>query len=196
MIYHYPHTRRPRGRDLSKIDATKATAKYNLPVFSIVSASTTNKARNVYLSWVEDWDDESEIFLISFGEEPVPTPQPIPDEDSAAFQLKEHLKGKKHEVTTRPGQQKFKFNVFKRYGSRCAVCDIIHKELLEAAHIVPRSVHGSNDARNGLVLCYLHHRAFDVGLFTFEPNTLRIGYRNNCTSTSSTYPISRPISHA
>ena len=33
-----------------------------------------------------------------------------------------------------------------------------------------------DDPRNGLVLYASHHRVFDAGLFTIEPNSLRIRY--------------------
>jgi len=36
---------------------------------------------------------------------------------------------------------------------------------LDAAHIVPRSRLGADDARNGIALCKRHHWAFDAGLF-------------------------------
>ena len=44
----------------------------------------------------------------------------------------------------------------------------------EAAHIVPKEAGGSDDPRNGLALCVLHHRMFDAGMFTVLPSTGRI----------------------
>jgi predicted restriction endonuclease len=64
--------------------------------------------------------------------------------------------------------------VFQRYGSKCAVCNLDVPQLLQAAHLVPVSDDGSFDPRNGLVLCYTHHRALDVGLFAFEPDTTSV----------------------
>ena len=37
LIYHYPRTDRPRGRDLSKVDATKSAGRLGLPVLVITS---------------------------------------------------------------------------------------------------------------------------------------------------------------
>jgi len=53
----------------------------------------------------------------------------------------------------------------------CVVCGSAHRASngaseIEAAHIVPRSVKGADDARNGLALCRSHHWAFDKGLFS------------------------------
>ena len=43
------------------------------------------------------------------------------------------------------------------YGDRCAVCGV------EAAHVMWLQAGGPDDVRNGLVLCALHHAAFDRG---------------------------------
>jgi len=53
----------------------------------------------------------------------------------------------------------------------CVVCGLAHRHPsgaseIEAAHIVPRSMKGADDARNGLALCRSHHWAFDKGLFS------------------------------
>ncbi len=74
-------------------------------------------------------------------------------------------------------QQRFKFQVFKRYGPRCAVCGLQILALLQAAHIVPKERQGADDPRNGLVLCANHHLAFDTNLFAIEPDSLRICYQ-------------------
>jgi putative restriction endonuclease len=58
----------------------------------------------------------------------------------------------------------------------CALCSITEARLIEAAHIVPKSAQGSDDVRNGLPLCLLHHKASesDVALIRIEPDTLNI----------------------
>jgi putative restriction endonuclease len=69
----------------------------------------------------------------------------------------------------------FKRRLLPLYDFRCAVCGLAHADAngiweAEAAHIVPRSLKGSDDARNGLALCRSHHWAFDRGLFGIKPN--------------------------
>ncbi len=64
----------------------------------------------------------------------------------------------------------FRLSVTKLYEYTCAVCDESLKSPrgmmeLDAAHIVPRSLLGSDDARNGIALCKRHHWAFDNGLW-------------------------------
>lgn len=64
----------------------------------------------------------------------------------------------------------FRLSVTKLYGYTCSVCGESLKSPrgmmeLDAAHIVPRSRFGADDARNGIALCKRHHWAFDAGLF-------------------------------
>ena len=66
IFYHYPDTNRTPGRDASEIEATKEAARLRLPVFVITYPSLNAKSRNVFLGWVEDWDDTNKIFLITF----------------------------------------------------------------------------------------------------------------------------------
>ena len=54
------------------------------------------------------------------------------------------------------------------YDNTCAVCGRSRQTPdgnpeVEAAHIYPKREGGSDDVRNGLALCKLHHWAFDVG---------------------------------
>jgi len=64
----------------------------------------------------------------------------------------------------------FRSKILDLYEKKCAICGegfITPSGLSEtdAAHIVPRSQFGADDARNGLALCKRHHWAFDKGLF-------------------------------
>jgi putative restriction endonuclease len=54
------------------------------------------------------------------------------------------------------------------YNERCAVCGSKRESPngnpeVEAAHIYPKQQGGSDDVRNGIALCKLHHWAFDTG---------------------------------
>lgn len=175
VIYHYPQTARGAGRDAAEIDATKAAARLVLPIFVVRYTGPGRSLRSVYRGWVEDWDDESHLFLISFSDTaPVTTPA---DADEPPFQMADKSAGTKREISARLGQQRFKFRVLKRYGPRCALCGLDVAELLDAAHLCSKKDCGSDDPRNGLVLCALHHRAFDAGFFAVEPTSLELQYR-------------------
>ena len=185
LIYHYPNTSRPPGRDAAEIEATKEAGRLKVPVFVITYPSSNAQVRNVFLGWVEGWDDKSRIFLISFDtESPTHLFHEI-DEDSEPFVMVESRKNStKSQVTSRPGQQRFRVRVRRRYGNSCLLCDVKIGDLLDAAHIRPKKNRGSDDPRNGLLLCSLHHRAFDAQLFGIEPENLSIQYRKGGPSKS------------
>jgi hypothetical protein len=67
-----------------------------------------------------DWDDESRLFLITFGEEP-PQRQPIGEWATTALPEEEPFvvfdasQGRGRVVRDGPDQQRFKFAVLKRY---------------------------------------------------------------------------------
>jgi HNH endonuclease len=77
-------------------------------------------------------------------------------------------------VKDREAQQKFRRDVLAAQGHRCVLCDIPFPAVLDASHIIPKEAGGSDDPRNGLAMCVLHHRMFDAGMFTVLPSTGRI----------------------
>ncbi len=56
--------------------------------------------------------------------------------------------------------------VLQRFKWKCAICGLGIKELLDAAHIRSWAEYPDYrlDPKNGIALCVLHHRAFDLGL--------------------------------
>jgi putative restriction endonuclease len=171
VLYHYPNTGRPPGRDAAEVDSTKACRALGLPVFVI---HKSGKLRDVFFGWVEAWDDDSEEFLVAFSDEP--PPPPADSEDDFVLTVEGRTR-KKTERLARANQNRFKFQVRARYGATCAVCPVAVPEILEAAHIFEIRHRGSDDARNGLVLCPTHHRAFDRGLFAIDPETTALVYK-------------------
>jgi putative restriction endonuclease len=68
-------------------------------------------------------------------------------------------------VRTRLHQPVFRARVMHAYRSTCAVCELKHSELLDAAHIIPDSSEsGFAEVSNGLALCKIHHAAYDRNL--------------------------------
>ena len=192
VIYHYPSTNRRGQRDLNEIEATKRAKQLGLPVFVIIYPSAGSSKRDVRLAWVEDWDDEYGAFLVAFGDQP---PAAHGDVDDGPFQLEATISRVASQVNTAPGQQRFKFRVLQRYGARCAVCDMRVPEVLDAAHIRPRAQRGTDDPRNGLVLCALHHRALDAGLFGIHPDTLAIHCRPHGPDTGTLGMVHATLQH-
>ncbi|QDQ82911.1 HNH endonuclease [Paraburkholderia megapolitana] len=91
------------------------------------------------------------------------------------------------EAASRVGQQGFARNVKRNYGYRCCFpsCGADDRRFLVAAHIarwadLPQL---RGETSNGLCLCVLHDRAFEVGAFTFDANG-RVVLRRSENSTS------------
>lgn len=174
LIYHYPNTARRSGRDLYEINATKNAGLLGLPVFVVTTTGPGKSLRNVQIGWVEDWSDSIGAFPIMFGKIGKPmeciardpgrlfTPgvQPAPQETRTK---------KLGESVIRLG-----FNAFKRFGYKCAVCDIAILELLDVVRLKGKPREASRPDECGIVPCTLHHKAYEIGLFDVDPFTLRI----------------------
>ena len=83
----------------------------------------------------------------------------------------------------------FRQQVLQAYEYRCCVCGfdlrIGHIPAgLEAAHIQWHTAGGPDVEANGLSLCALHHKLFDLGAFTLEPDGLRIVFSRHAISGS------------
>ena len=67
----------------------------------------------------------------------------------------------------------FRRVIMEVYKHACAVCELNIRaskgeSVTDAAHIIPFSVSYSDDIRNGMSLCKLHHWAFDTGLISLN----------------------------
>ena len=78
------------------------------------------------------------------------------------------------EVKERERQHRFRNDLFEMQGSVCAFCDFDVPVALEAAHIVPKQENGTDDPRNGLLLCSVHHRIFDTNCIGINPDGLAL----------------------
>ncbi len=77
------------------------------------------------------------------------------------------------QVTTlrRVHQEEFRRRVLRAYRECCSLCRLRHRELLDAAHIIPDSdPRGDAAVANALALCKLHHAAFDQQLIGVRPD--------------------------
>jgi len=74
-------------------------------------------------------------------------------------------------VQVRLHQSSFRERVLDAYRTHCAMCQLKHRELLDAAHIIPDSdPDGHPEVSNGLSLCKIHHAAFDHGIIGVRPD--------------------------
>ena len=179
LLYHYPDTRR-LGLDEAEIQATKNAYHANIPIFVISYSQENPQLRDILVGFVEGWDDASKVFLISIGSDWIDSKETpaLLSEELPPFQLTTQRHGQEPAFSRdRSNQPLFKFRVLQRYGPKCAVCPVDRIEMLQAAHLRPVYRYGSDDPRNGLVLCANHHLAFDANLFTFDDSSLKVVYR-------------------
>ena len=174
LTYYYPDTSH-KSRDVGEINSLKISQKYNIPIFVVLGSDEDTKTKEIRLGYVQSFNDAQKSFLISFIEDNKRIINPIEniieeqkDETDVLFddtrQRKKTLSSNRNN-----NQPKFNFDVFKYYQNQCAVCDINY--FLEAAHIIPVKNRGTDNKKNGIILCKNHHKAFDDMFF-------RINYQN------------------
>jgi putative restriction endonuclease len=74
-------------------------------------------------------------------------------------------------VKVRLHQRAFRERVLDAYRSQCAFCRLKHRELLDAAHIIPDNLPESRPTvDNGISLCKLHHAAYDSFILGITPD--------------------------
>jgi putative restriction endonuclease len=81
----------------------------------------------------------------------------------------------------------FRQRVLRAYEYRCAVCGFDVRLgtvsiALDAAHIRWHQVGGPHVESNGLALCALHHKVFDLGAFTVSDATVVVSDQANGTT--------------
>jgi putative restriction endonuclease len=88
---------------------------------------------------------------------------------------------------TQPSRRRdptFRERLLRAYEYRCCVCgfDLRIGNVsagLEAAHIQWFTADGPDVESNGMAMCALHHKIFDLGAFTVEPTNLSIVFSQN-----------------
>jgi putative restriction endonuclease len=73
-------------------------------------------------------------------------------------------------VRRRTGQARFRETVLDAYASRCTLCRLRHRELLDAAHIVSYAEGGTHLVTNGMSMCKIHHAAYDLDIVGVRPD--------------------------
>lgn len=74
-------------------------------------------------------------------------------------------------VKQRVHQHAFRERILRAYRGQCALCKLEHRELLDAAHIIPDCEReGEPIVTNGLSLCKIHHAAFDRHILGITPD--------------------------
>jgi putative restriction endonuclease len=68
-------------------------------------------------------------------------------------------------------QPEFRAKVLLAYATSCAVCQLKHGRLLDAAHIIGDAEDGGDPVvTNGLTLCKIHHASYDSNMMGISPD--------------------------
>lgn len=76
-----------------------------------------------------------------------------------------------YSIVSRPGQAKFRKEIFEIYKSKCIFSGCKVNEAIEAAHILPYSDYQNDDENNGIPLRRDIHRLYDLNLIAICPDT-------------------------
>jgi putative restriction endonuclease len=88
-------------------------------------------------------------------------------------------------------QPEFRGRVMTAYDNKCSICRLGHRQLLDAAHIIPDGEEqGTPDVDNGLCLCKIHHSAYDANLIGISPD-YRVVISNTLLEGGDASPIVR-----
>jgi len=122
--------------------------------------------------FIEHDDPGALAFAVSVGRQPDDLSGPL----SLASLHTESADVRRYATRTtlvRLHQKAFSARVLRAYGERCAICRLRHRELLDAAHILPDGhPRGRPVVPNGLALCTLHHAAFDRNVLGVTPDLM------------------------
>ncbi|WP_298885140.1 HNH endonuclease [uncultured Serinicoccus sp.] len=77
-------------------------------------------------------------------------------------------------VALRQGQPRFRSDLLRAYGGRCAITGTAVESVLEAAHISPHKGGHTNEVWNGMLLRADIHTLFDLFLITVEVDSMRV----------------------
>ncbi len=85
----------------------------------------------------------------------------------------------------------FRRRVLRAYESQCCICgfDMRLEDSpvgLEAAHIMWKQARGPDEESNGLALCVLHHKLFDLGAFTVNDDNRTVVCSQNLSGSTNT----------
>lgn len=180
ILYHYPTTNRSARSDQGEIDSVKVAGQLEIPIFVIIQKG---KYRQVKRAWVSDSDDVSRQFLLEFSSSRSNAFVVEPDRQELFLPRVARPKTAV-QVMRRERSSRFKFEIIKRYGSRCVLSGLSVVEMLDGAHVIPVDKGGSDDPRNGLLLSASLHRALDANLWAIHPKTLEIETKKSGPSLS------------
>jgi putative restriction endonuclease len=168
-LHRYKLRRDENG--LAENEGLRAAMQLRLPLmwFYGVAPSLFQAIFPVYL--VAEEVEESQFVLALTPDQASVTPGSLVEETLRRYLISQ--------TRQRLHQPVFASQIMIAYETQCAVCLLAHRELLDAAHIIPDSEpDGEPVVRNGLALCKIHHAAYDRNFLGIRPDyTIEIHHR-------------------
>lgn len=162
-LHRYKLRRDQRGT--AENEGLRLAMRYQLPLIWLygIKPGIFNAISPVYLTR-EEADQDQFVMALSEDQRRVEPTSPI------EAVLRRYLIS---ETKRRLHQPVFASQVMLAYETRCAVCRLAHRELLDAAHIVPdNDPRGLPIVQNGLALCKIHHAAYDRNILGIRPDSV------------------------
>jgi putative restriction endonuclease len=120
----------------------------------------------IFPVWLTAEEPEQDQFVLALTESQRVVHATSPVEETFRRYLIAETKRRLH-------QPVFASQVMLAYETRCAVCALGHRELLDAAHIIPDTdPRGLPVVPNGLALCKIHHAAYDRNILGIRPDSV------------------------
>lgn len=160
-LHRYKLRRDQRGT--SENESLRAAMLDQVPLIWFVGV-TPGRFNAIFPVWLTAEEPELDQFVLALtdGQRLVQPNSPV--EETFRRYLIAETKRRLH-------QPLFASQVMLAYETRCAVCKIGHRELLDAAHIIPDSApRGEPVVPNGLALCKIHHAAYDRHILGIRPD--------------------------
>lgn len=140
-------------------------------------ANPGKNAIKMYNDFAHNWDEmlyQSELLLAKYQRKSI---EDISLDKDEIEELKSSLSDKKGEdvhriVKSRVNQALFRKVVLTNYSETCAICGMNIKSMLIASHILKwsKSIPNRLNPENGLCLCNLHDKAFELGYIGINPD--------------------------
>ena len=124
--------------------------------------------RAIYPVYVVEYDSSNREFLLDVSQKWVPG-SPI-DIGFTPDAVEIATKHSKRAINVREHQADFRAIVMSAYRVTCAICELRHASLLDAAHVLADGEGGPATVRNGLALCKIHHAAYDSDIMGISPD--------------------------
>lgn len=160
-LHRYKLRRDQRGS--AENEGLRAAMHGQLPLiwFYGIRPGVFNAVYPVYLAIEEPAEDQ---FVLALTDEQRLVRAGTPVEEAFRRYIIGQTKRRLH-------QPVFASQVMLAYGTKCAVCTLAHRELLDAAHIVADSDPlGLPVVTNGMALCKIHHAAYDGNILGIRPD--------------------------